>query len=628
MANVEWAKDEWTDLVSCFNSSTSIQEALGKFKKKHPKREYNSIRSKSRRMGQTFSEMLKSKSEKISSASLLKELKKYVNENKKLPDKDVFLETAGIEEWQIRKAFGGWSSFLIRASKDGFIPADIKKNADLVRENTKLKQENSGLQKTVKELAKESLTTESLKTLIQDLNAGIISHQFGSVAWLEEKPGKSTHGIPLLFLSDIHFDEVVDPAQIQFMNEYNRDIAIKRIQHTFNTTIRLLKKEIAKPNYGGFVLALGGDIFSGNIHEELAETNEASMFQSILILIDILIQGITLIKNEFGKVFIPCVTGNHGRTHKKMRFKNRAFDNYEWIMYQFLARHFKDDPAITFMIPDGPDAQFSIYDKTICLTHGDQFRGGSGISGIFTPLMLGMARKQKRNAAVNKSFGLMLLGHFHQLITTQSLIVNGCFPAGSEVLLEDGTRKDIASIAIGEKVLTHKGNIKEVFDVMVRMHAGRLMNLKLANGEVIKCTPNHKIWVSCKDISEKSCSAEEVTDAGWIAAEDIKNGSLFFDVVNNLYVKVLKVYDTIFVGDVYNISVKDDNSYTVSGFAVKNSIKGLDEYAFAANFPYEPPQQALVIFHPNKGITHMMSVLCSGYKKENEYKGAAIKTVF
>ena len=43
---------------------------------------------------------------------------------------------------------------------------------------------------------------------------------------------------------------------------------------------------------------------------------------------------------------------------------------------------------------------------------------------------------------------------------------------------------------------------------------------------------------------------------------------------------------------------------------VNGSLKGLDEYAFAGNFGFEPPQQALWITHPRKGITFRMPVYC------------------
>ena len=111
--------------------------------------------------------------------------------------------------------------------------------------------------------------------------------------------------------------------------------------------------------------------------------------------------------------------------HKKPRAKHAVHDNFEWYMYMQMARRFKDDPRVIFMIPDGPDCQFSLYNTSILATHGDQFRGGSGISGFFTPLMLGMMRKQKKHVGLDMPFHIMMCGHFHQYIHTNNLIVNG-----------------------------------------------------------------------------------------------------------------------------------------------------------------------------------------------------------
>ena len=287
----------------------------------------------------------------------------------------------------------------------------------------KMKENISSLKKDLKEAERQAMTSDHLGEMIH----GMKQHSFGKVPdWLTpKKAGRGTHGIPCLFLSDIHFDEYVDPAQIGFVNEYSREIAIKRIQHTFNTSIDILFNRTVKPKYDGMVIALGGDMLSGNIHEELAETNEDSIMRSLLMLTDLLIDGIDLHLKYFDKIFIPCVVGNHGRLHKKKRMKNKVFDNYEWLCYQFLARHYKDDKRVQFMIPDGPDASFKIYDKGFLLTHGDQFRGGNAIAGIFSPLMLGFHRKQKRQASVNKSFDVMMVGHFHQYVHTNQLIING-----------------------------------------------------------------------------------------------------------------------------------------------------------------------------------------------------------
>jgi len=302
---------------------------------------------------------------------------------------------------------------------------------------TKLEDNVSDEIKRIIQLEKQ---VRLLSQRLREANEGILNSQTlldfvhgtkdvsfeGAPDWLEKK-SKNLHvtGIPVLFLSDIHFDEYVDPAQIEYCNKYSRDIAIERIKYTFATAISFCMERMNKPIYEGIVCALGGDLLSGNIHEELAETNEAPILESAVVLTEILIQGLTALADAFGKVFVPCVVGNHGRLHRKPRAKNRIKDNYEWLIYHNIARHFADDPRLTFMIPEGADALFSIYDKTFLLTHGDQFKGGAGISGIFTPLMLGFSRKQKRQQAVGKAFDVMMMGHWHQYIHTDNLIVNG-----------------------------------------------------------------------------------------------------------------------------------------------------------------------------------------------------------
>ena len=251
-------------------------------------------------------------------------------------------------------------------------------------------------------------TMDTLKELIH----GMSGHEFGGdTGWLKP-PKKKVRitGTPCLMLSDIHFDERVSPEQIEWANEYNHEIAVARIQHVFRTALDLLLYRMASPKYDGIVIALGGDLLSGNIHEELAETNEAMILQSILSLTDLLIEGIGNMADAFKKVHVPCVVGNHGRLHKKPRAKGLVCNNFEWLIYQNLARYFKNDKRVSFQIPDGPDASFQVYDKKFLLTHGDQFRGGSGIAGIFSPIMLGASRKKTRQQAIKKPFDILLAG--------------------------------------------------------------------------------------------------------------------------------------------------------------------------------------------------------------------------
>lgn len=357
-----WTESEVKYLKACISKSESIEEIVACFQKGYPKRSTSSVRSKIQNLG-------------IKASSL-------------------------------------------QSTEDLGVPLSVEKQSQIQTLKDQVNKLKSELQETRGEVA----TTQKLMDFIH----GYKDATFDKVPdWLKKDVKKSLTGIPVLFLSDIHFDEVVDPAQIGGVNKFNHEIGVKRIQHTFQSAIDLCMNYMNKPVYEGIVVALGGDMLSGNIHEELAETNEAPILQSAIDLTELLYQGIKALADKFGQVFVPCVVGNHGRMHRKPRAKNRVKDNYEWIIYQSLAQRFALDKRITFMIPNGSDAIFKVFNKTFLLTHGDQFRGGGGISGIFSPLFIGQARKAKRQQAVHQPFDVMMIGHWHQYIHTESLIVNG-----------------------------------------------------------------------------------------------------------------------------------------------------------------------------------------------------------
>lgn len=244
-----------------------------------------------------------------------------------------------------------------------------------------------------------------------------------------KKPGVaalvSQPGVPILFGSDWHWGEVVKPSEIGGVNEYNLVIARQRLHDLVEGTVTLLTKHMVNPQYPGIVFALGGDMVSGNIHEELSETNDMPIMPVVLDLVDHLIAAILRLKQVFGRVFLPCVAGNHGRLHKKVRAKESNFNSYDWLIYQSLDRYFANDPDVTFYIPDGPDALVSVYGHRYLFTHGNQFRGGDGMIGPLGPIMRGDHKKRSRNAQIDQGYDTMVIGHFHQLLQMQKLIVNG-----------------------------------------------------------------------------------------------------------------------------------------------------------------------------------------------------------
>lgn len=245
-------------------------------------------------------------------------------------------------------------------------------------------------------------------------------------AWLIKPNTKpSAPGVPTLFISDLHWGETVYPSQINNVNEYSVKTAHERMAVLVDSAVHLLEIISPKMDYPGLVMPLGGDMISGNIHDELTATNELNSMPSVLDLYGVLVGVIESMATRFGAVFLPCVSGNHGRDTRKIWGKDRHHTSFDWLLYRFLAKHFESDKRVTFFIPDGPDAYYKIYDHAYLLTHGDQFRGGDGMIGCLGPILRGDHKKRSRNAQVGLDYDTMIMGHWHQYIHHSRVIVNG-----------------------------------------------------------------------------------------------------------------------------------------------------------------------------------------------------------
>ena len=198
-----------------------------------------------------------------------------------------------------------------------------------------------------------------------------------------------------------------------------------RLQKWTENVIKVSRHYLSGVTYDGVFLILGGDIFSGDIHEELHDTNASTMLDSLLYWSEQLTASISLLAEEFGKVHITSVVGNHGRTTRKPRMKLRVKTNYDWLVTKMIERYFEKDNRVTFQIPEGADSLVSIYGYGQLITHGDQASGGGGIGGIWPPIMRLRARKAQRYLATESNFQTMWCGHWHQLVQTPSLIING-----------------------------------------------------------------------------------------------------------------------------------------------------------------------------------------------------------
>lgn len=304
------------------------------------------------------------------------------------------------------------------------VPAEVDKLKDRVFE----------LESLLKGAKADSLDDEYVKRKIIEIKGEV--SKVKSPPWLLAPPAKrNLPGVPSVMWSDWHWGEVVSGPEVNDVNRFDLGMAHQRARRLLSKTIQLLQEYEVRPEYPGIVVNLGGDMLSGDIHDELKETNEVPNMVALLDLFGVLKLMLAKLADQFGSVFVPCVTGNHGRNTKKPQAKRRNTTNFDWLLYQFLAKAFEKDPRIEFYIPDGPDAWYRVYNHRYLLTHGDQFRGGDGMIGALGPIERGHKKKQARNAAIDLGYDTMVLGHWHQYIPMLDKIVNGSLKGYDEYAL-------------------------------------------------------------------------------------------------------------------------------------------------------------------------------------------------
>jgi hypothetical protein len=227
--------------------------------------------------------------------------------------------------------------------------------------------------------------------------------------------------VAIALASDWHVEETVESASVNGLNEYRLPIAKTRIEKFFSTIARLTEIERHGAKIDDLLLWLGGDLMTGMIHEELAESNSKTPTQVILWLQDRLADGLATLKPHFKRILIPTSYGNHGRTTQKPRHATGAAHSYEWLLYKILEGRFIDDQQIEFQIADSYFNFMEVYGRRLRFHHGDALKYNGGVGDI----SIGV---NKAIAAWNRSpnrADLDLFGHWHRYQQNSNWLCNG-----------------------------------------------------------------------------------------------------------------------------------------------------------------------------------------------------------
>jgi hypothetical protein len=236
------------------------------------------------------------------------------------------------------------------------------------------------------------------------------------------KGSKNTEATAVWVASDWHIEERVDPKKINNLSEYTLDIARQRSQDFFRYGLRLTEILDKDVEIKTIVLALLGDFITNReLHPELSELCVLEPMHAIIEAQNLLASGIQFVlDNSKYNLVIVCHSGNHARTTDTTRFATEAGHSLEYMMYHFLADHFRSEPRIKFIIPESYHSYIDVYDKVIRFHHGHALRYGGGIGGIYIPVNKALNQWNKARRA-----DIDVFGHWHQQRDGGNFICNG-----------------------------------------------------------------------------------------------------------------------------------------------------------------------------------------------------------
>jgi hypothetical protein len=239
----------------------------------------------------------------------------------------------------------------------------------------------------------------------------------------------------IIHLSDWHCGEVVDIDEMEGLNCFNLRVFQDRVGRLGRAAKELLTTHWKGSPPEKIVLIFGGDMITGEIHSELAKTNDALSAPAVRECAETL-AGLVKMLREIAPIDIYSLPGNHGRLTLKPESKGMAVNSFDTLITQVVEMVVKlsGSTGIRFFYPKSGDAVFRVYGLTFVAAHGDRVgsRGGQGFIGPIATILRGIAKTRAYYAAQGVIVDYVMIGHFHTTSKLPRGFSNGSLVGPSE----------------------------------------------------------------------------------------------------------------------------------------------------------------------------------------------------
>lgn len=233
-------------------------------------------------------------------------------------------------------------------------------------------------------------------------------------------------------LSDLHIGEVVNPAEVEGLNEFNWAIAQDRVFQFAKNLVKWSAVQRRAYPVDELVVLGKGDYISGSIHKELEVTNEFPPPVQAVNAGHLVGEFIAKLAPHFDKVrFVGVGADNHGRLTVKPQAKQKAQNNYSFVTHAVARAELKKHPNVEFIEAQGMKYLADIQGFKFLIEHGDSLKGWAGLP--FYGMQRGMGKEALRRMGSDMGFTYWSMGHWHTpCIIEGRILINGSLSGTSE----------------------------------------------------------------------------------------------------------------------------------------------------------------------------------------------------
>lgn len=288
----------------------------------------------------------------------------------------------------------------------------VEKDRAVAKLTQQLKDKDSKYQFVLGQLekAQQELSAVSLLRGVQDPPS------------LIPQPSSGSSGSVAVFcFGDWHVEEVINPATVNGMNEFNPEIAKARTAKLARQAVDLTKMFARDTKIDRGIICLLGDFITNSTHPH-AEGVCMSPNDAVVFATERLMEVLSYISDHspMSTIHVVCKSGNHGRMTKDQKISTEAGHSLEHTMYRFLALRYKDHPALQFHIEDGYHSYVPVFNTVLRIHHGHHLRYWGGVGGLTIPVLKKIACWNAVGPA-----DVDLFGHFHTFTPHRKFRCNG-----------------------------------------------------------------------------------------------------------------------------------------------------------------------------------------------------------